>query len=144
MQGVKLSAVCATTRPPPIADSYMPVFLSGEGFAKAVAAAADIPFYSVSHQEGHLFAAKNTSGFEGDAYLAIHLSGGTTELILVQETKNATRIQRLGTSLDVYAGQFIDRAGTAMGMAFPCGKAMSELTMKGTGKIQIPSSVKGT
>ena len=62
LQGVKLSAVCATTRPRPIADSYMPVFLSGEGFAKAVAAAADIPFYSVSHQEGHLFAAKNTSG----------------------------------------------------------------------------------
>ena len=30
-----------------------------------------------------------------------------------------------------------------MGMAFPCGKAMSELAMKGTGKIQIPSSVKG-
>ncbi|MHB1315572.1 MAG: tRNA (adenosine(37)-N6)-threonylcarbamoyltransferase complex transferase subunit TsaD [Christensenellales bacterium] len=143
MQDRRITAVCASAKPRPQEGSYMPVFLAGESFARTIAAAAHIPFYETTHQEGHLFAAKYESELRSDTYLAMHLSGGTTELIIVQEEKDATRIERLGGSSDVYAGQFIDRIGTAMGLDFPCGKALSEMALMGSGALVLPSAVKG-
>lgn len=42
----EICAVCASTRPRPTEDSYMPVFRAGEGQARAAAALLRVPFLS--------------------------------------------------------------------------------------------------
>ena len=54
---VRICAVCASTRPRDVEGSYMPVFTVGEGFARSVAAALNVPFFATSHQQGHIRAA---------------------------------------------------------------------------------------
>ena len=61
-------------------------------------------------------------------HLAWHLSGGTTELLLVEpEGKNVT-CTKLGGTTDISAGQLIDRTGQLLGLSFPSGKQLDELS----------------
>ena len=82
-----LKAVGASTRPRAVEGSYMPCFLAGESQGRALAAALGVPFFACSHQQGHLAAAAWSAGrtdlLDGP-FLAWHLSGGTTELLLVR------------------------------------------------------------
>ena len=80
-----IAAVAASTRPRAVEGSYMPCFLAGEGQGRALADALDVPFVPVSHQQGHLAAAAWSAGrmdLLDRPFLAWHLSGGTTELLL--------------------------------------------------------------
>ena len=95
---VRIDSVCASLRPRPAPESYMPAFRVGEGYARTVAAALDIPFIETSHQHGHIRAAMiETPLTFWDDFLALHLSGGTTEMLLVRgqgdlgEEKNELR-----------------------------------------------------
>ena len=138
--GAEIAAVCASVRPRPAEESYMPVFRAGEGQARAAAALLRVPFYPVSHQEGHVRAATVDSGVdEGRAFLALHLSGGTTELLLC----DAGKLALLGGSLDLHAGQLIDRIGVRLGLPFPAGPALEKLAMRGTAQGRIGVSMKG-
>ncbi len=84
----EICAVCASTRPRPAEDSYMPVFRAGESQARAAASLLRVPFYPASHQEGHVRAAMVDAGIdETKPFLALHLSGGTTEILLSEEGK---------------------------------------------------------
>ena len=79
-----VSAVCASTRPRAVEGSYMPCFLAGESLGRSLAQALDVPFFAVSHQQGHLAAAAWSAGrmeLLDAPFLAWHLSGGTTELL---------------------------------------------------------------
>ena len=124
-------AVGASTRPRAVEGSYMPCFLAGESQGRSLAHALNVPFYAVSHQQGHLAAAAFTAGraelLEGP-FLAWHLSGGTTELLLVEPEGNELHAQKIGGSSDISAGQLIDRTGQLLGLAFPAGKALDELS----------------
>ena len=124
-------AVGASTRPRAVEVSYMPCFLAGESQGRSLAHALGVPFYAVSHQQGHLAAAAFTAGraelLEGP-FLAWHLSGGTTELLLVEPEGNELHAQKIGGSSDISAGQLIDRTGQLLGLAFPAGKALDELS----------------
>ncbi len=137
---VKIAAVCASTRPRPAEESYMPVFKAGESQARAAAALLCVPFYPVSHQEGHVRAAMVDSGVnEDEPLLALHLSGGTTEILL----SDRESLSLLGGSLDLHAGQLIDRMGVRMQMPFPAGPSMEKLAMQGEAKGLIGVSIKG-
>ena len=124
-------AVGASTRPRAVEGSYMPCFLAGESQGRSLAHALGVPFYAVPHQQGHLAAAAFTAGraelLEGP-FLAWHLSGGTTELLLVEPEGNELHAQKIGGSSDISAGQLIDRTGQLLGLAFPAGKALDELS----------------
>lgn len=136
----QIVAVCASTRPRPVEDSYMPVFRAGESQARAAAAMLCVPFYAVSHQEGHVKAALVDSGIdEQKPFLALHLSGGTTEVLL----SDNGRLTLLGGSLDLHAGQLIDRTGVRMSTGFPAGPALERLAMRGKPEGLIGVSVKG-
>ena len=136
----EICAVCASTRPRPAEESYMPVFRAGESQARAAAALLRAPFYPVSHQEGHIRAALVDSGVDAQQpFLALHLSGGTTELLLCQDG----RLTLLGGSLDLHAGQLIDRIGVRMGLGFPAGPELERLAMCGAAQGRIGVSVKG-
>ncbi|AGB40521.1 metal-dependent protease with possible chaperone activity [Halobacteroides halobius DSM 5150] len=142
----KLTKIVVSTRPRPKKDSYMPVFRVGEGQAKTLAKVLDIPLVEVSHQEGHLMAGIWSSNLDVDEFLAVHISGGTTELLKVTKAqrKPSFEIERLGGSQDLHAGQFIDRVGVKLGLSFPAGPSLEELATEGELEaVTIPSSVDG-
>jgi len=122
----------------------MPVFRAGESQARAAAAMLRVPFYPVSHQEGHVRAALVDSGIEASKpFLALHLSGGTTEILLCDHGE----LKLLGGSLDLHAGQLVDRTGVRMKLGFPAGPALEKLAMEGVRNGAVRSligvSVKG-
>ena len=126
----EVAAVGASTRPREVEGSYMPCFLVGEGQAKTLAAVLGVPFYSCSHQQGHIAAAAWSAGrpdLLDQPHLAWHLSGGTTELLYVQPQGHTVAAQVIGGTSDISAGQLVDRMGVALGLPFPAGKELDKL-----------------
>ena len=120
-----LCAVAVSNKPRPVDGSYMPVFLGGEGYARTIASARNIPLSFFSHQEGHLEAAKYGTSLECECtpFFAYHLSGGTCELLFVTDTA----IEIIGGTKDISFGQLLDRAGVAAGYSFPAGSALDAI-----------------
>lgn len=138
-----VAAVGVSERPRPVEGSYMPCFLAGAGIGSAFATAAGVPLVKTSHQEGHLAAALaelDRPQFTAKPYLFMHVSGGTTEWWLAQ---GAQPLQRLGGSLDLNAGQLLDRLGVELGYAFPAGAAVTSLALACTEDVKPKTSVKG-
>ncbi|MCI9596376.1 MAG: O-sialoglycoprotein endopeptidase [Firmicutes bacterium] len=126
-QASRIAAVAYSQRPRPVEGSYMPVFKAGISFGQAVATALQVPSFGFSHQEGHIEAIRAGSELPANRpFLCYHLSGGTCELLLV----NQDQIQIIGGSKDISFGQVIDRAGVKLGMAFPAGEEMDRIAMK--------------
>ena len=132
-----IEAVGVSTRPRAVEGSYMPCFMVGYSHARMLAEALKVPLVEVSHQQGHVAAALWSSGhmeLMDQPHLAWHLSGGTTELLLVEpEGKNVTCTKIGGTS-DISAGQLIDRTGQLLELPFPSGKHLDQLSLEATGK----------
>lgn len=125
-------AVGASTRPRAVEGSYMPCFLAGSSQAQNLARVLDVPFYAFSHQQGHIAAALWSAGrmeLLDTPHLAWHLSGGTTELLLVTPEGKNVRAQKLGGTTDISAGQLIDRTGVMLGLKFPAGKEVDALSL---------------
>ena len=123
----QITAVGASTRPRAVEGSYMPCFLAGESQAKVLAKALHVPFYAFSHQPGHLAAvlwSADRIDLMDHTFLAWHLSGGTTELLLV---KPGLAAEIIGGTEDLSAGQLVDRTGQLLGLDFPAGKALDAL-----------------
>lgn len=130
-----LCAVGASTRPRALEQSYMPCFLAGASQGQALACVLGVPFFPCSHQQGHLAAAAWSAGrldLLERPFLAWHLSGGTTELLLVEPDGYNVKVAILGGTKDISAGQLIDRAGVLLGLDFPAGKALDALYRQGT------------
>ena len=128
----EIVAVGCSATPRDIEGSYMPCFLSGVASAETASAALGCPIYRFSHQNGHVMAALYSSGMSGllssdKPFAAFHVSGGTTELLLVTPRGDSFVIEQIGGSADMNAGQAIDRTGVLMGMKFPCGREMESL-----------------
>lgn len=164
--GYRVAAVGYSARPRDAADSYMPCFLEGAVAARAFAAGCGAPLYAFSHQSGHITAAMYGAGLLSPCaegllpqypFLAFHVSGGTTEAVIVRPRENGLTDAEPGESLaggfaveivgggaDLHAGQVIDRAGVMMGLSFPCGPAMETLAVTNRKKLPpIKLSVKG-
>lgn len=125
------AAIGVSTRPRAVQGSYMPCFLAGESVARSAAALLGVPVYAVSHQQGHLAAAAcSVKRFDllDNPFLAWHLSGGTTELLLVRPGDDGLpACTVIGGTTDLAAGQLIDRAGVLLGLSFPAGAALDRL-----------------
>lgn len=129
--GAEISAIGASTRPRAVEGSYMPCFLAGQSTAETMAAALGVPFHAVSHQQGHVAAALWSAGRMELMYtphLAWHLSGGTTELLLVTPGNKNVNAEKIGGTQDISAGQLIDRTGNTFGLRFPSGKEIDRLS----------------
>ena len=123
-----ISAVGYSDRPRNAEGSYMPCFMCGQSAASIVSDTLGVPLYKNSHQEGHIKAALYSSKMpEYEKFYAYHLSGGTLELLSVKYDGITYNCEISGKTLDVTAGQMIDRIGVMLGLDFPCGKAMQEL-----------------
>lgn len=133
-------AVGVSARPRDAEGSYMPCFLSGVSAAHAFAASSGIPVLDFSHQNGHVMAAAYSSGASerlfASEFLAFHVSGGTTEALLVRPNGVEFSCELVGETLDLNAGQVIDRVGVMLGLDFPCGAALERLASEYSGKIK--------
>lgn len=128
-----LDVVGASIQPREVENSYMPCFLVGKGQGETMAAVLGVPFFSCSHQQGHIAAAAwsaNREDLLDVPHLAWHLSGGTTELLFVEPQGSNVKTRCIGGTTDISAGQLVDRTGIAIGLTFPAGPAMDALAQE--------------
>lgn len=131
LQNAEISAVGVSTRPRAIDGSYMPCFMVGYSHAKLLSDAFGVPLFTFSHQQGHVAAAlfsANRMDLMDSPHLAWHLSGGTTELLLVTPSGRNVDCQIIGGTTDISAGQLIDRTGQMLKLPFPAGKSLDNLS----------------
>lgn len=137
-------AVGASTRPREVEGSYMPCFLAGESQGRSLSHFLKLPFFAVSHQQGHVAAAAWSAGrmdLLDKPHLAWHLSGGTTELLYIEPEGPLVKATQVGGTKDISAGQLIDRTGKRLGLSFPAGKAVDALSLEATKDVSFPVKV---
>lgn len=126
----QITAIGVSTRPRSVDGSYMPCFMVGYSHAKLLSDVLGVPLVECSHQQGHI-AASLWSADRLDLldlpHLAWHLSGGTTELLLVTPDGKNVACQCIGGTSDISAGQLIDRTGQMLELPFPAGKYLDAL-----------------
>lgn len=140
----ELVAIGVSGYPRPIENSYMPAFLAGSGVARTLAAATGAKLHIISHQENHLEAGVwSAGGPEAERFLLLHASGGTTDLLLAERQANGRfNLTEVGGSIDLHAGQFIDRVGVALGLKFPTGPELEKLAATAEQMVELPVSVR--
>ena len=130
-------AVGASDRPTQQEGSYMPCFLIGASTAQTVAALLGVPFHRFTHQQGHVAAALYSTthlDWMDKPFLAFHVSGGTTDALLVEpDAEEIIRCRLVAGSLDLKAGQLVDRVGGMLGLRFPAGPALEQLALQASG-----------
>ncbi len=132
-----VAAIGVSTRPRAVEGSYMPCFLVGYSHGKLLSDLLQVPLVEVSHQQGHVAACLWSAGrmdLMDRPHLAWHLSGGTTELLLVEPEGRNVKCTRIGGTTDISAGQLIDRTGVMLGLNFPAGKALDTLSQEAQGR----------
>lgn len=142
----KLSAVGVSEKPRNAEGSYMPVFLAGLGYARVISDTLNIPLYKFSHQDGHIMAGIYSGSAEellNGEFLSVHLSGGTTEILKSEFSGNKFSNEIIGGTRDISAGQFIDRVGVNLGLPFPAGKPLEELSKSAEYAVKLPVCVDG-
>ena len=142
--GYELAAIGVSGYPRPLEGSYMPAFLAGLSVARSVAAVTGAQLEVISHQENHLEAGLwSAGGPDVDRFLLLHASGGTTDVLLAElQPMGYYRITEVGGSMDLHAGQFVDRIGVALGLQFPTGPALEALAEKALARTaEVSASV---
>jgi len=128
-------SVSGSNKPRNIDDSYMPVFKVSQGQAFILSKILNVEYNEFSHQEGHIAAGLLGCNVHLEReFLALHISGGTTELIHIKNNYNNHQdyqIEVIGGTKDISAGQLIDRIGVSLGLHFPCGNSLEELSTNG-------------
>lgn len=131
------NVVCVgvSSKPREAVGSYMPCFLAGVSFAKAVSCALGVPMYEFSHQQGHIAAAIHSANapesiISDKGFISFHVSGGTTDIVFCKKTNDSFSCERIGGTTDLNAGQAIDRAGVLLGLRFPCGKELDKMSLQ--------------
>jgi len=144
----KIDAVAVSNRPRNVNGSYMPCFLAGVSVARGIAAALGVSCYYFSHQEGHIAAAMYSADrmdLLSKEFVAFHLSGGTTEALLVKRHtgEHIFDAEIIAKSLDLKAGQSVDRTGVMLGLDFPAGMALDALAQKSDKEYKIKPFMRG-
>ncbi len=127
----EIAAIGVSTRPRAVEGSYMPCFMVGYSHAKLLSDVLGVPLFQVSHQQGHVAACLWSAGrldLMDKPHLAWHLSGGTTELLLVEPDGKNVKCTKIGGTTDISAGQLIDRTGVMLDLPFPAGRHVDALS----------------
>lgn len=125
--------------------SYMPCFTVGLTAASILSSVLKVPVYRFSHQQGHIAAALYSVArldLLRQKHIAFHVSGGTTEALLVNGTDGFVTTEIVAKTLDLNAGQLIDRVGVMLGLPFPCGKELEQLALQCNEKIKVRPTLK--
>ena len=115
-----------------VAVSYAPgligAVLVGVNFAKSAAAALNVPLIPVHHIRGHIAANYLAYPELEPPFLCLAISGGNTILALVRDY---TDMQILGKTRDDAAGECFDKTARILGLPYPGGKPMDDLSQTG-------------
>ena len=115
-----------------VAVTYAPgligALLVGVNFAKAAALALGVPLIPVHHIRGHI--AANYLAFPElePPFLCLAISGGNT---LIADVRDYTDIRILGSTRDDAAGECFDKTARVLGLPYPGGRPLDELSQKG-------------
>jgi N6-L-threonylcarbamoyladenine synthase len=101
--------------------------LVGLSYAKALGYAKQIPFYGINHLEAHLHAVFMEKSLQFP-YVGLLVSGGHTALYDVRAVGD---IKMLGTTLDDAAGEAFDKVAKLLGLGYPGGRKIDEISKKG-------------
>lgn len=139
----KIVSVSVSTKPRDVEDSYMPVFLFGKGQAVLISKLLGVKYSSCSHQEGHIGSILISDERPGE-FLAVHISGGTTEILKIKNS-GKLEVEIVGGTKDISIGQLVDRVGVKHGLRFPAGKELDSYSVKGEILgIKLSESIDGT
>ena len=121
----------AVTRGPGLPGSLV----VGVNMAKGLSLASGLPLMGINHLEGHIYSAwlspidSNERPAEPEfPLLALLVSGGHTELILMRSHLN---YERLGKTLDDAAGEAFDKVARLLGLSYPGGPAVQKAAAEG-------------
>ena len=121
-----------------VAVTYAPgligAVLVGVNFAKSAAMALGVPLIPVHHVRGHI--AANYIAFPElePPFLCLAISGGNTILV---DVRGYTDMKILGATRDDAAGECFDKAARVMGLGYPGGKPMDDLSQTGDDKKYV-------
>jgi len=138
--GLKLSDVdaVAVTAGPGLAGALM----VGVAAAKAYASALQVPLYGVNHLAGHVAVDTLEHGPLPDRCLALLVSGGHTQLLLVEGI--AEKITEIGTTIDDAAGEAYDKVARVLDLPYPGGPSIDEQAKAGNPEaIDFPRGLTG-
>ncbi len=115
-----------------VAVSYAPgligAVLVGVNFAKACAAALQIPLIPVHHIRGHI--AANYLAYQDlePPFLCLAISGGNTLLV---DVRDYTDMRIIGCTRDDAAGECFDKTARILGLPYPGGRPIDLLSQNG-------------
>lgn len=140
-----IKAIGVSYAPRTAEGSYMPCFTVGVEAAEILASVLKVPLYRFSHQQGHIAAALysvDRLDLLSKKHIAFHVSGGTTEALLVNSDGGFVSTEIVAQTLDLNAGQLIDRIGVMLGLSFPCGRELERLALSCGEKIRVKATLK--
>ena len=115
-----------------VAVSYAPgligAVLVGVNFAKAAALALGVPLIPVHHIRGHMAANYLAYPELEPPYLCLAISGGNTLLV---DVRDYTDMKIIGSTRDDAAGECFDKTARVLGLPYPGGKPIDELSQGG-------------
>lgn len=145
-QNKTFKAIGVSDRPRNTECSYMPCFLSGKNAAEIISYTMKSDVFYTSHQIGHIVAALfscNKLSLMNEKFLAFHVSGGTTDCLLCTPDENEIiNAELFSSSLDLKAGQAVDRIGVMLDIDFPCGKQLEKLASESYKNFKINIKLK--
>jgi N6-L-threonylcarbamoyladenine synthase len=110
--------------------------LVGASVANALAYALDIPAIGIHHLEGHLLSPLLSDPAPEFPFVALLVSGGHTQLMRVDGVGQYTL---LGETLDDAAGEAFDKSAKLLGLGYPGGPALAQLSASGhPGQYKLP------
>lgn len=118
-----LTAIAFTRGP-----GLLGALLVGVSFAKAMALSLDIPMIEVNHIQAHVLAHFVEAPRPAFPFLCLTVSGGHTQLVLVEEPLKMTV---LGSTIDDAAGEAFDKTGKLLGMDYPAGPLIDKKAKEG-------------
>lgn len=127
-----ISAVAVTYGP-----GLVGALLVGVAAAKAFAWANQIPLIPVNHMAGHIYAARLVEELRFPL-IALLVSGGHTELVYMSEDG---KYQLIGETRDDACGEAYDKVGRVMGLPYPSGKAIDDLSKEGKDVFNFPRAM---
>jgi N6-L-threonylcarbamoyladenine synthase len=102
--------------------------LVGVSFAKGLALALDKPLISVHHMHAHILAHFIDDPKPSFPFLCLTVSGGHTQLVLVH---SPLHMEVVGHTIDDAAGEAFDKAGKMLGLPYPAGPIIDNLSKDG-------------
>ena len=109
--------------------------LVGSSVAESLACALGIRSIPIHHLEGHLLAPMLEEEKPKFPFIALLVSGGHSQLILVKELGN---YEIIGDTLDDAAGEAFDKTAQLLGLGYPGGASLSKLAEKGKKRYNLP------